>query len=90
MDERHHIGGSDFVWDVDKADANWQKHRIRFEDAATVFADPLFVLVDASRNSSLGCLTISASAASSAMIASSGSTSAIAVVADSRRVQDCS
>ena len=50
MDERHHIGGSDFVWDVDKADANWQKHRIRFEDAATVFADPLFVLVDASRN----------------------------------------
>jgi len=50
MDRRHHIGGSDFVWDVDKADANWQKHRIRFEDAATVFADPLFVLVDASRN----------------------------------------
>jgi uncharacterized DUF497 family protein len=50
MDERHHIGGSDFVWDAGKADANWRKHRIRFEDAATVFADPLFVLDDASRN----------------------------------------
>jgi uncharacterized DUF497 family protein len=50
MDQRHHIAGSDFVWDADKDDANWQKHRIRFEDAATVFADPLFVLVDASRN----------------------------------------
>jgi len=50
MDERHHIGGSDFVWDADKAAANWRKHRIRFEDAATVFSDPLFVLADASRN----------------------------------------
>lgn len=50
MDQRHHIGGSDFVWDAAKADANWRKHHIRFEDAATVFADPLFVLTDASRN----------------------------------------
>lgn len=50
MDARHHIGGSDFVWDADKAESNWRKHRVRFEDAATVFADPLFVLVDASRN----------------------------------------
>jgi uncharacterized DUF497 family protein len=50
MDERHHIAGSDFVGDVDKAELNWRKHHIRFEDAATVFADPLFVLVDALRN----------------------------------------
>ena len=50
MDERHHIGGTDFAWDADKAEANWQKHRVRFEDAASVFADPLLVLVDASRN----------------------------------------
>lgn len=49
MDERHHIGGN-FVWDADKADANWLKDRVRFEEAATVFADPLFVLTDASRN----------------------------------------
>lgn len=50
MDEQHGIGGSDFVWDADKAQANRQKHGIRFEDAATVFLDPLFVLTDAARN----------------------------------------
>ena len=50
MDERHRIGGSDFVWDASKAAANRRKHGIRLEDAATVFLDPLFVLTDASRN----------------------------------------
>lgn len=25
----------------EKADANWQKHRVSFEEAVTVFADPL-------------------------------------------------
>lgn len=50
MDEHHHIGGSDFVWDVDKATGNLARHGIRFEEAATVFMDPLFVLTDASRN----------------------------------------
>lgn len=50
MDQHHRIGGSDFVWDADKAAANLRKHGIRFEDAATVFMDPLFVLIDASRN----------------------------------------
>ena len=50
MDVRRRIRGSDFVWDADKADANRRKHGIRFEDAATVFMDPLFVLTDASRN----------------------------------------
>ena len=50
MDERHRIGGSDFVWDANKAAANRRKHGIRFEDAARVFFDPLFVLTDASRN----------------------------------------
>ena len=28
-----------FEWDTDKAERNWQKHRIRFEDAAWVFDD---------------------------------------------------
>ena len=28
-----------FAWDADKATINWQKHRIKFEDAAKVFAD---------------------------------------------------
>ncbi len=50
MDERHRIGGSDYLWNADKAAANRRKHGIRFEDAATVFMDPLFVLSDASRN----------------------------------------
>lgn len=50
MDEHHSIGGSDFVWDATKAAKNLRKHGIRFEDAATVFLDPLFVLTDASRN----------------------------------------
>jgi uncharacterized DUF497 family protein len=38
-----------FVWDDDKAAKNWRKHGVRFEVAASVFADPLFVLLDASR-----------------------------------------
>ena len=50
MDEQHRIGGNDFVWDADKAARNLAKHGIRFEEAATVFADPLFILTDASRN----------------------------------------
>jgi len=29
-----------FEWDPRKADANWIKHRIRFEEAATAFDDP--------------------------------------------------
>ena len=50
MDVRHHIGGSDFVWDADKAARTWLLRGIRFEDAATVFMDPMLVLTDASRN----------------------------------------
>lgn len=50
MDQRHRIGGTDFVWDADKASANLARHGVRFEEAATVFLDPLLVLVDATRN----------------------------------------
>ncbi len=50
MDEQHRIGGNDFVWDADKAATTWRRRGIRFEDAATVFMDPLLVLTDASRN----------------------------------------
>ena len=50
MDERHSIGGSDFVWDDDKAARNLAKHGIRFHDAATIFVDPLRVkFLDAPR-----------------------------------------
>ena len=44
------MDGDLFVWDLDKAETNWRKHGVRFEEAATVFGDPLFILVDASRN----------------------------------------
>lgn len=50
MDIRFELNGDLFIWDAEKAESNWHKHGIRFEDAATVFNDPLFILVDASRN----------------------------------------
>lgn len=50
MDVRYELNGDLFVWDAKKAEANWRKHGVRFEEAATVFSDPFFVLVDASRN----------------------------------------
>ncbi|MBL8672751.1 MAG: BrnT family toxin [Alphaproteobacteria bacterium] len=50
MDERRRIGGSDFIWNTAKAAANLRKHGVRFEDAASVFGDPLFVLTDATRD----------------------------------------
>ncbi len=33
-----------FEWDTDKADLNFKKHGVSFEEAATVFQDPLFVV----------------------------------------------
>lgn len=33
----------EFEWDPDKAAANYQKHGIAFEDAATIFAGPTLV-----------------------------------------------
>ncbi|MCA1620277.1 MAG: BrnT family toxin [Acidobacteria bacterium] len=32
-----------FEWDKEKAEANLGKHRVSFEEARTVFADPLYV-----------------------------------------------
>ena len=34
---------SDFEWNADKAARNVEKHRVSFEEAATVFDDPLFI-----------------------------------------------
>ena len=42
--------GTTFRWDEIKAQQNLQKHGIAFEEAVTVFDDPLLVLEDASRN----------------------------------------
>ncbi len=50
MDIKFELNGDLFVWRAEKADKNWHKHGVRFEEAATVFEDPMFVLVDASRN----------------------------------------
>jgi uncharacterized protein len=35
------LGGVTFEWDARKAGTNLKKHRVAFEDAATVFLDPL-------------------------------------------------
>ena len=50
MDRVFEHGGTNFEWDEAKASENWRKHGVSFEEAVTVFDDPLFVLQDASRN----------------------------------------
>ena len=50
MDIHFKLNGEGFVWNAAKAEKNWRRHGVRFEEAVAVFFDPLFVLVDASRN----------------------------------------
>src|SRR5215475_11352377 len=50
MDRAFEHGGTSFRWDESKAAKNQRRHGVSFEEAATVFDDPLFVLQDASRN----------------------------------------
>ncbi|MDR2187808.1 MAG: BrnT family toxin [Azonexus sp.] len=51
MDVHFELNGVAFVWDADKAQANLVRHPgVSFEQAAEVFFDPFFRLVDASRN----------------------------------------
>lgn len=50
MDVYFEIDGEHFVWNAAKAEKNWRKHGVQFEEAASVFFDPLFVLADAARN----------------------------------------
>ena len=38
--------GLDIEWDGEKARRNVRKHRVSFEEAATVFADPLSLTID--------------------------------------------
>ena len=38
--------GLQFGWDPSKDAANWVRHRISFEEAVTVFADPLARIFD--------------------------------------------
>ena len=37
---------ADFAWQASKAEANFGKHGVRFEEALTVFADPLARIFD--------------------------------------------
>ena len=39
-----------YEWDPEKRNANWRKHRIRFEDAIRVFDDPYRNDVDATED----------------------------------------
>ena len=41
LEETLDVDGLTFVWDRTKAAANRRKHGVTFEEAATVFADPL-------------------------------------------------
>ena len=51
MDIHFNLDGVDLLWNDIKAASNMAKHDgISFEQAATVFFDPLFRLVDAERN----------------------------------------
>src|SRR3546814_1216717 len=50
MDVHFEYHGNTFGWDKGKARSNLHKHGVAFEEAAAAFFDPLFVLVDASRN----------------------------------------
>jgi uncharacterized DUF497 family protein len=34
-----------FQWDVEKADSNLRKHGVSFDEAASVFADPLSITI---------------------------------------------
>ena len=50
LDTTYWYEGVEFVWDLDKAKSNVVKHGIQFEDAVATFFDPLFKVIDASRN----------------------------------------
>ena len=39
MDVNFELGDLKFVWDSDKAEKNFRKHKVKFENAALVFLD---------------------------------------------------
>jgi uncharacterized DUF497 family protein len=42
MDVTHVLEGYLFVWDSEKAETNWQKHGVSFEQACEVFLDDFY------------------------------------------------
>jgi uncharacterized protein len=51
MNTWHRLEGFEFEWDTTKAQNNFEKHGVTFEEAAEIFLDPFHVVGDASRNS---------------------------------------
>ena len=51
MDVQFVLNGITFVWNVDKAQLNPEKHDgVTFSQAAEAFFDPFLIVIDASRN----------------------------------------
>jgi uncharacterized protein len=50
MDIMYRLEGFEFEWDETKAQNNFEKHGVTFEEAAEVFLDPFHVVGDASAN----------------------------------------
>lgn len=50
MDVSYGLEGLEFEWNANKAESNFLKHGVTFEEAAEVFFDPFFVMGDASAN----------------------------------------
>lgn len=48
MDASYRLEGLEFEWDENKAQSNFEKHGITFEEAAEIFLDPFHVAGDAS------------------------------------------
>jgi uncharacterized DUF497 family protein len=40
-----------FEWDEDKAESNWRKHKVKFDEAQTVFLDDLSITVPDAQHS---------------------------------------
>ncbi|MGD1932609.1 MAG: BrnT family toxin [Leptolyngbyaceae cyanobacterium] len=50
MDVSYGLERLEFEWNANKAESNFLKHGVTFEEAAEVFLDPFFVMGDASAN----------------------------------------
>lgn len=50
MNIEYRLEGFGFEWDENKAQSNFQKHGVTFEEAAEVFLDPFHVTGNASAN----------------------------------------
>jgi uncharacterized DUF497 family protein len=48
MDVLHSFQGASFEWNANKAQSNFQKHGVTFEEAVEAFFDPFYQIGDAS------------------------------------------